>query len=102
MWRRESMLNRPTPLSGSLQVEMLEARRLLADPWGAAPRLVRLDDAFAEHPSLRGQGQAVAIIDTGVDYTHPFLGGGFGQGHKVVGGWDFVDDDPDPMDTYGH
>lgn len=26
----------------------------------------------------------------GVDYTHPALGGGFGEGYKVVAGYDFV------------
>jgi hypothetical protein len=31
----------------------------------------------------------------GVDYTHPSLGGGFGPGHKIVGGYDFVGDDYD-------
>ena len=47
-------------------------------------------------------------IDTGVDYKHPTLGGGFGPGFKVVGGYDLVGDnydgsntpvpDPDPLD----
>ncbi|MEM6313926.1 MAG: S8/S53 family peptidase, partial [Planctomycetota bacterium] len=41
-------------------------------------------------------------IDSGIDYTHPDLGGGFGDGFKVVGGYDFVDEDDDPMDTDGH
>jgi hypothetical protein len=26
----------------------------------------------------------------GIDYNHPALGGGFGPGFKVAGGWDFV------------
>jgi subtilisin family serine protease len=49
-----------------------------------------------------GDGITVAVIDTGVDYTHPALGGGFGAGHKVAGGWDFVNNDADPMDDNGH
>ncbi|MEV6968133.1 S8 family serine peptidase [Hamadaea sp. NPDC051192] len=49
-----------------------------------------------------GTGVTVAVIDTGVDYSHPDLGGGFGSGHKVVGGYDFVNDDADPMDDNGH
>lgn len=50
-------------------------------------------------------------IDTGIDYTHPALGGGFGPGYKVVGGYDFVGNDynghntpvpdPDPIDKCG-
>ena len=49
-----------------------------------------------------GAGIVVAVIDTGVDYTHPALGGGFGVGYKVTDGYDFVDDDRDPMDHHGH
>lgn len=51
---------------------------------------------------LRGEGALVAVIDTGIDYTHPALGGGFGPGHKVEGGRDFVNGDDDPMDDSGH
>ncbi|KAG7085344.1 hypothetical protein E1B28_002910 [Marasmius oreades] len=63
---------------------------------------------------VTGEGIKIAIIDTGVDYTHPALGGGFGPGFKIVGGYDFVGDnyrpgksdpvpDPDPLDQcLGH
>ena len=50
----------------------------------------------------RGAGVTVAVIDTGIDYTHPALGGGFGSGFKVVGGYDFVNGDADPMDDHAH
>ncbi|KAJ7282961.1 subtilisin-like protease [Mycena rebaudengoi] len=49
-----------------------------------------------------GQGIKIGIIDTGtlfsvvvcgVDYNHPLLGGGFGPGFKISGGYDFVGDD---------
>ncbi len=42
-----------------------------------------------------GKGVTVAIIDTGVDYTHPDLAHAFGD-YK---GWDFVDNDADPQET---
>jgi hypothetical protein len=44
-----------------------------------------------------GAGTAVAICDTGIDYTHPMLGGGSFPNSKVLGGYDFGDADPDPM-----
>jgi len=49
-----------------------------------------------------GTGITIAIIDTGVDYKHPDLGGGFGPNYKVIGGYDFGDNDTDPMDSNGH
>ncbi|MDX2035684.1 MAG: S8 family serine peptidase [Isosphaeraceae bacterium] len=49
-----------------------------------------------------GKGHAVAVIDTGVDYDHPALGGGFGGDHKVVAGWDFGQKDADPKPTWQH
>ncbi|RPD78695.1 subtilisin-like protease [Lentinus tigrinus ALCF2SS1-7] len=54
-----------------------------------------------------GKGIKIGIIDTGIDYTNPFLGGAFGPGNKVIGGFDFVGDaygtntpmpDDDPLD----
>ncbi len=54
-----------------------------------------------------GNGVSVALIDSGVDYTHPALGGtiqGYGTfpNEKIIGGYDFGEDDPDPMDNSGH
>jgi hypothetical protein len=51
---------------------------------------------------LKGAGVTVGIIDSGIDYTHPDLGGCFGAGCRVVGGYDFVNDDADPMDDHYH
>ena len=50
----------------------------------------------------RGFGITVAVIDTGVDYTHWALGKGFGPGYKVIGGYDFVNNDGNPLDDSGH
>ncbi|KAK8092946.1 Subtilase [Apiospora kogelbergensis] len=61
-----------------------------------------------------GQGVKVGVVDTGVWYKHPALGGGFGPGFKVAGGYDFVgnvdidhdakqpDDDPISLPDIGH
>jgi minor extracellular serine protease Vpr len=63
---------------------------------------------------LTGRGIRVAIMDTGIDYDHPDLGGCFGPGCRVEIGHDFVGDafdsstnpvqtpDPLPDDCAGH
>jgi minor extracellular serine protease Vpr len=48
-----------------------------------------------------GSGIKIAIVDTGVDYNHPDLFG-YGPDGKVVGGFDFVENDNSPLDTNGH
>ncbi|MGE5679703.1 MAG: S8 family serine peptidase [Bacillota bacterium] len=50
----------------------------------------------------KGDSVVVGIIDTGIDYLHPALGGGLGKGFKVIGGYDVVNKDNDPMDDMGH
>ncbi|MGV9103148.1 MAG: S8 family serine peptidase [Candidatus Thorarchaeota archaeon] len=46
--------------------------------------------------NVAGAGVNVAILDTGIDYTHPDLD------DVYAGGYDFVDDDSDPKDGNGH
>ncbi len=45
-----------------------------------------------------GAGTAVAVIDTGIDYLHPSMGGAAFPNSKVVYGLDTGDNDSDPMD----
>ncbi|KAH6680632.1 peptidase S8/S53 domain-containing protein [Halenospora varia] len=59
-----------------------------------------------------GRGVVVATVDSGVNYSIPALGGGFGPGFKVEAGYDLVGNDyiagglpipdSDPMDCLGH
>jgi minor extracellular serine protease Vpr len=51
---------------------------------------------------LDGTGTTIGIIDTGIDYMDPDLGGAKFPNAKVVGGYDFADNDSDPMDVQGH
>lgn len=63
---------------------------LYSQPW---MNLVSMAEA---QQVIRGNGVRVAVIDTGVDYNHPFFAG------KLIGPyWDFVDNDGDPMDEPG-
>ncbi|MCK6544736.1 S8 family serine peptidase [Myxococcota bacterium] len=74
-------------------------------------------DVAQSQLGLTGAGIRVAVMDTGVDYHHPDLGGCFGPGCRVETGWDFVGDaydaassgaalvpvpDQDPDDCGGH
>jgi lactocepin len=50
-----------------------------------------------------GSGTYVAIIDTGIDYTHENFGGYSSfPNEKIPYGYDFADKDSDPMDKEGH
>jgi len=55
-----------------------------------APTAMRLKEA---HLFTRGNGIRVAVLDTGVDLTHPALAG------KLLPGYDFVDGDSDPSEV---
>ena len=64
-----------------------------------ATSLIGLPDVFESTP-FRGQGYSVAVLDTGINYNHPNLGGGWGE--RVIAGWDFINNDADPFDDNGH
>lgn len=59
--------------------------------------------------NLTGEHETICIIDTGINYSHPDLGGCFGEGCKVVAGYDYCADDincttsdSDPMGVHYH
>lgn len=81
-----------------------------------AKRQADSNDTFSPHvmtqvdqlraKGIVGEGIKIAVIDTGIDYTHPALGGGFGPGYLVSYGYDIVGDNytgsntPVPDDEY--
>ena len=50
-------------------------------------------DLPAAHTVTRGQGIKIAVLDTGIDRTHPLFAG------KLLPGYDFVDNDDDPTEV---
>ena len=96
-----------------LPVHQIEAPKGILQASSALPsnpelihKLTGVDKARAS--GLTGAGIKVGVIDSGVDYKHPALGGGFGPGYKIAYGYDLVGDDywgsnpvpdEDPMDN---
>ncbi|MDP2593754.1 MAG: S8 family serine peptidase [bacterium] len=64
----------------------------LDSTWGVQ----RVGSGTVHDSGNSGTGVKVAIIDSGIDYTHPDLDANF------AGGYDFVNNDTDPMDDNGH
>ena len=56
----------------------------------------RMNSAAAWDLSTGSNTVTIAVIDTGIDETHPDLAA------KIVAGYDFVDDDANPHDLNGH
>ncbi|MBW2709206.1 MAG: S8 family serine peptidase [Deltaproteobacteria bacterium] len=63
---------------------------------------IPLMNASTTRNTYSGSGLAIAICDTGIDYTHSKLGNGGFPNSKVIGGYDFGDNDSNPMDQQGH
>jgi len=82
-------------------LEALEGRQLMAAaPWGPWPVLLGQDKLVANYPWLNGTGFNVAVVDKGIDYWHPVLGGDRATGTKspkIVNVFDYRDNDTDPF-----
>ncbi|MBN1330098.1 MAG: S8 family serine peptidase [Candidatus Heimdallarchaeota archaeon] len=67
-------------------VDRIDAERV----WGGT------EDAVDVTTNVAGYNVKVAVIDTGIDYTHPDLA------PIYKGGYDFVNNDNDPLDDHYH
>ena len=77
------------PLVKSVELSIVE-HKMLAQGIG-------LINATTSRSTYNGQNVAIAISDTGVDYTHPMLGGSGFPNNKVIGGYDTGDNDSNPI-----
>jgi subtilisin family serine protease len=59
--------------------------------WNSPHAMTGVDKLHAE--GIFGDGVRIAILDTGIDYLNPALGGCFGKGCKVEFGYDYVGDE---------
>ncbi len=55
-------------------------------------------EAIHQDYGFDGTGQTVAVIDSGIAWDHFALGGAYGENARVVGGWDFAENDANPYD----
>ncbi len=72
--------------------------------YAIAPNLTQVNAPDVWEQGNEGQGVLVAVIDSGVNYNHADIAdhlwdGGDDFPHH---GWDFANNDDDPMDDYGH
>lgn len=65
---------------------------------GGAGSLLEQAADLRQRFGLTGAGQTIAVIDSGIAWDHVALGEGYGPGYRVVGGWDFAENDANPYD----
>jgi subtilisin family serine protease len=65
-----------------------------------APEVWALKDNSGRQ--ITGQGIRIAVLDTGVDFTHPALGGCIGAGCKVVAARNTILNNDDVTDVHSH
>ena len=92
-------LRHPTVRGQRLAVECLEDR--IAPAYADFRSVIGLNQVQTQYP-YNGAGYSVAVLDTGIDYNDTALGGGFGPGHRVIAGYNFVANNSNPMDDNGH
>ena len=86
-----ALLRNPRVVAVDPDVQITASDLELDNAWG-----VKHIGAGSLHSTNKGAGVTVAVLDSGIDYTHPDLSPNY------IGGYDFENGDSNPMDDNGH
>ena len=89
------LLRNPHVTAVELDSEVYAADPELDNSWGVK----RIGAGTVHDGGNKGLGVKIGIIDSGINYNHPDLTDNFDSLNR---GYDFVQNDNDPMDVYGH
>lgn len=88
----EALKKNPNVLYVEADHEVYALDTELDNSWGVD----RIDAEVVHTSNNKGAGIQVAVLDTGIDYTHEELDA------RYLGGYDFANSDNDPLDDNGH
>ena len=88
----ENIQKNPRVTYVEMDVEVHTLDGELDNSWGVK----RIGAGTVHDSGNKGTGIKVAILDSGIDYNHPDLNDNY------QGGYDYVNNDKDPMDDNGH
>ncbi|MBI2621547.1 MAG: S8 family serine peptidase [Candidatus Levybacteria bacterium] len=89
---QEALLNNPNVKVIEPDIKVYAVDAELDGTWGVK----KIGSGTVHDGGNKGTGVKVGVIDSGIDYTHPDLDANY------AGGYDFYNDDADPMDDNGH
>jgi len=87
-----ALQNNPNVTHVEYDIKVYALDTELNDSWGVE----RIGAGIVHDDGNKGAGIKIAIIDSGIDYTHSDLDANY------VSGYDFVNSDTEPMDDDGH